>query len=141
MSFNCLVCGNSFEREHPAIKVCSDRCRKQRVKDQRKQWKERNPEKIKKMNEDRRRKKWIAKGFSEPPPKKVYPKRIYEDNNVDDLAILNRCRASAGLRPLSEMPMVRNYADQGPKPERPTRLPEGEGNKNMPVNPLRHTRL
>ena len=140
MSFNCLVCGNLFEREHPAIKVCSDPCKKKRAKDQRKQWKENNREKILKMNENRRRKKWLAKGFSEPPPKKVYEKRIYKDK-VDDLAILNRCRASAGLKPLSTMPLVRNYADQTPKPDRHT-LPVGEGNKkNIPVPPLRHTRL
>ncbi len=128
MALYCVIC--NILLEHPQKKVCANIiCKRKHHNNLRRNWSEKNPEKIKKFNEDRRKREWLKKGFSEPPPKKVYPKRIYEDNNVDDLAILNRCRASAGLRPLSEMPMVRHYADQGPKqPEKPV-LPMGKGNK------------
>lgn len=121
----CVICNTLLEYKQK--KVCAKPiCRKKHQAKLRQNWKERNPEKIKKFNEDRRKMAWLKKGYSEPPPKREYQERF---SVKDDLKILNRCRINAGLKPLTEMPHVRCYADEGQQqPEKPV-LPMGKGNK------------
>ena len=105
MKLYCVICNTLLEP--PKKKVCgSIICKRKQQAKFRQEWKKRNPEKMKKINEDRRKKIWLKKGFSEPPPKKEYQKKEDQQSFTvkDDLEILNKCRINAGLKPLTEMP-------------------------------------